>query len=136
TQGYVAALTASRDQLRGQLALLGETLSSTLDLDRMLEMIVDTATAATGAAAGVVLLVDGEESSVLTAHAQKGLSDRGVDVKRLRVRTGEGLLGQVAARGVPLHGRLDADSGLCQVVGEPFADTFIAVPIMAIPEPG
>ncbi len=35
-QAYVQALTASRDQLRGHLAILGDTLSSTHDLHRIL----------------------------------------------------------------------------------------------------
>src|SRR5690606_4056692 len=57
TQVYVQALTASRDQLRRHLAVLGDTLSSTHDLDRILRVILRTAVAATGARAGSVLLL-------------------------------------------------------------------------------
>ncbi|CAM3314169.1 diguanylate cyclase [Stackebrandtia soli] len=131
TQGYVSALTSSRDQLRSQLTLLGETLSSTLDLGRMLEMIVDTAMAATGARAGIVLLADPHDPTLIVGHVGQGMTERGVDVNRLSVRLGEGLLGQVASRGVAAHGRVDT----CEVEpapGEPRGDTFIAVPVMAV----
>lgn len=55
---YVQALTASRDQLRGQLTILGDTLSSTHDLQRILRVILQTALAATGARDGAVLVLD------------------------------------------------------------------------------
>jgi len=57
-QAYVQALTASRDQLRGQLTILGDTLSSTHDLQRILRVILQTALAATGARDGAVLVLD------------------------------------------------------------------------------
>src|SRR5262249_18830666 len=91
-QGYVQGLTASRDQLRGQLGVLGDTLSSTHDLHRILQVILQTAMAATGAQRGVVLLVE-PVSGALIGQVGEGLS--GVDVAELRVRLGEGLLGTV-----------------------------------------
>ena len=71
TQTYVQALTVSRDQLRGHLAILGDTLSSTHDLDRILRVILQTALAATGARAGAVLVYDPEQG-VLTGHYAEG----------------------------------------------------------------
>ena len=55
-QGYVQALTASRDQLRGHLGLLGDTLSSTHDLDRILHVVLESAVAS---------IVIGDEHNVL-----------------------------------------------------------------------
>lgn len=72
TQTYVQALTVSRDQLRGHLAILGDTLSSTHDLDRILRVTLQTALAATGARAGAVLVYD-PERDVLTGHYAEGL---------------------------------------------------------------
>ena len=69
-QAYVQALTASRDQLRGHLAILGDTLSSTHDLDRILQVILQTALAATGAQAGVVLLVDPADGRLVASCAE------------------------------------------------------------------
>ncbi|OLB65692.1 MAG: hypothetical protein AUI10_05825 [Actinobacteria bacterium 13_2_20CM_2_72_6] len=110
-QSYVAALTASRDQLRGQLGLLGDTLSSTHDLQRILDVILQTARAATGAESGVVLLVD---DGVLVGPG-------------LRLPLGAGLLGSVAGTGVARRGRVDRD-GPELAPGEPSCRTYMAVP--------
>jgi two-component system cell cycle response regulator len=112
-QSYVAALTASRDQLRGQLGLLGDTLSSTHDLQRILDVILQTARAATGAQSGVVLLLD-EDGRVLTGPG-------------LRVPLGVGLLGSVARTGIARRGRTERD-GPPLADGEPACRTYMAVP--------
>jgi diguanylate cyclase (GGDEF)-like protein len=109
TQGYVQALTASRDQLRGHLGLLGDTLSSTHDLDRILQVILQTALAVTGAQAGVLLLVD-PAAGELVGQCGEGLAERGTGDEALlaadlRVPLGEGLLGRVAATGEACRGR-------------------------------
>ena len=75
TQAYVQALTTSRDQLRGHLAVLGDTLSSTHDLHRILQVILQTALAATGARAGVVLLLD-QTTGTLVGQCAEGLDER------------------------------------------------------------
>jgi diguanylate cyclase (GGDEF)-like protein len=129
-QAYVTALTASRDQLRGNLALLGDTLSSTHDLDRILEVILETVMAATGAQAGTVLLVERGEKSwpgLLVGQAARGLADRGLPEEGLRLRIGEGMLGGVAASGEPRLGRV-GERGVELAPGEPTCRTFIAVP--------
>jgi two-component system, cell cycle response regulator len=130
-QTYVQALTASRDQLRGHLAILGDTLSSTHDLHRILQVILQTALSATGARAGVVLLIDPEENC-LVARCAEGLTgpwDVPTDeIGSLRVRLGQGILGAVAAGG-------EARRGVCRlgegVAGEPVCKTYVAVPICA-----
>lgn len=98
---YVNALTASRDQLRGHLGVLGDTLSSTHDLDRILQVILQTARHATGASAGIVLLTSVEGDLV-------GKCAEGVPLP-IRVPVGQGLVGTVAATGVPRIGRVDRD---------------------------
>jgi two-component system cell cycle response regulator len=126
-QAYVTALTASRDQLRGNLALLGDTLSSTHDLDRILEVILETVMAATGAQAGAVLLVERGEKSwpgLLVGQASRGLP---LPEGGLRLRIGDGLLGSVAASGEPRRGRV-GERGAELAATEPQCRTFIAVP--------
>ncbi|MFG1921055.1 HAMP domain-containing protein [Cryptosporangium sp. NPDC048952] len=112
-QAYVAALTAGRDQLRGTLALLGDTMSSTNDVDRILEVVLESVVATTAAESGIVLLTDG---STLVGRRALG---RPHDV---RIVIGEGLLGGVATTGEARHGREN-----CR--------TFIAVPIVGPPHP-
>jgi two-component system cell cycle response regulator len=125
-QAYVQALTASRDQLRGHLAILGETLSSTHDLHRILQVILQTALSATGARAGVVLLIDPVDEA-LVAQCAEGLTGRWdvpeTEMTALRVPLGEGVLGAVAASGEPRRG---LNPG-----GEPVCRAYVAVPICA-----
>ncbi|HEY2949217.1 MAG TPA: diguanylate cyclase [Micromonosporaceae bacterium] len=145
-QSYVQALTASRDQLRGHLGVLGDTLSSTHDLHRILQVILQTALAATGARAGVVLLVD-TATGTLVGQCAEGMDERmppktaaspperseGQQLslgEQLRVPIGTGLLGAVAATGVPLRGRVDRD-GPALSPFEPRCRTYVAVPFSA-----
>ncbi|RRR99226.1 diguanylate cyclase [Glycomyces terrestris] len=127
TQAYVNALTASRDQMRGQLGRLGQTLTATLDLDRILEVILDTAMVTAGAEAGVVMLVDVDDADQLRQRAGEG--DLGID-QPAAIRLGEGIIGSIAASGVPAHGRI-ADgvfNGRRRAETEPDARTIVAVP--------
>jgi two-component system cell cycle response regulator len=130
-QAYVLALTASRDQLRGHLAILGDTLSSTHDLHRILQVILQTALSATGARAGLVLLIDPKDGR-LVARCAEGLTGRWdvpeADLPALRVGLGDGILGAVAVTGEPRR-------GFCGLGGpestEPACRTYVAVPICA-----
>ncbi|UQU65516.1 diguanylate cyclase [Couchioplanes caeruleus] len=130
-QTYVQALTASRDQLRGHLAILGDTLSSTHDLHRILQVILQTALSATGARAGVVLLIDPDENC-LVARCAEGLTGPWdvptEEISSLRVRLGQGILGAVAAGGEPRRGACGHGEG---AAGEPVCKTYVAVPICA-----
>ncbi|HEY6597568.1 MAG TPA: diguanylate cyclase [Asanoa sp.] len=148
TQAYVQALTASRDQLRGHLAVLGDTLSSTHDLQRILQVILQTALAATGAKAGAVLLLDpatgtlvGQVTEGLTEQWPPSVGPAGKAAKpgpvpepgSLRVPLGSGLVGGVAATGVPQRGRIDRDGPVLSA-HEPRCRTYVAVPF-AVPGP-
>ncbi|NUS73294.1 MAG: GAF domain-containing protein [Corynebacteriales bacterium] len=124
-QGYVAALTASRDQLRGHLTSFGEALASGRDPDRILELTLTTAADATGAASGVLLtLQDGE----LVGRAARGLPE--LNIEELRILLGDGLLGSVAARGSAQWGRIPPEGGDF-APGEPRCRTYVAVPLVA-----
>jgi diguanylate cyclase (GGDEF)-like protein len=130
-QAYVVALTASRDQLRRHLAVLGETLSSTHDLNRILQVILQTARSATGARAGTVLLIDPVEK-VLVARCAEGLTGNwdvpDSELATVRIPLGAGVLGAVAATG-------EARRGVCgpggSALDEPACRTYVAVPICA-----
>ncbi|WP_433284947.1 diguanylate cyclase [Micromonospora sp. CA-244673] len=132
TGSYVAALTSSRDQLRGHLTVLGDTLASTHDLQRILRVILHSAIAATGARAGAVLLLDGD--GALVGQCVEGLDGRWptedpADPATLRVPVGAGVLGTVAATGEPLRGRWEPVDG--EPTGEPSCETYVAVPFAA-----
>ncbi|MEH1015544.1 diguanylate cyclase [Micromonospora sp. CPCC 206060] len=141
TESYVRALTTSRDQLRGHLAVLGDTLASTHDLPRILRVILRSAMTATGARAGLVLLVD-PVGGALVGQCAEGLDGRWpvpvghgphpgpVDPRSLRVPLGSGVLGAVAATGEPQRGR-PGSTGTPGSTGEPRCDTYIAVPFAA-----
>ena len=96
-RGYVGALEASRDELRAGLARLGQTLTSTHDLDRIVAVVLETALASTTARSGAVLLREpGGDGLVLAAG--RGLSEEAARPGR-RVPPGEGVIGQVAVDG-------------------------------------
>jgi two-component system, cell cycle response regulator len=130
-EAYVQALTASRDQLRGHLAILGDTLSSTHDLHRILQVILQTALSATGARAGIVLLLDPVDGR-LVARCAEGLTGRWdvpeADLPALRLAPGAGVLGAVAASGEPRRGLCGLGGGM---LDEPACRTYVAVPICA-----
>ncbi|SCG80610.1 diguanylate cyclase (GGDEF) domain-containing protein [Micromonospora echinaurantiaca] len=131
TGSYVAALTSSRDQLRGHLAVLGDTLASTHDLQRILRVILHSAIAATGARAGAVLLLD--SGGVLVAQCTEGLdgrlpADDPPDSAPLRVPVGAGVVGAVAATGEARRGRIEPSE---VPAGEPRCQTYVAVPFAA-----
>ncbi|MBQ0892794.1 diguanylate cyclase [Micromonospora sp. U56] len=126
TASYVAALTSSRDQLRGHLAVLGDTLASTHDLQRILRVILHSALAATGARAGAVLLLDPD--GVLVGQCAEGLDGRVPDAEPLRVPIGAGVIGAVAATGEPQRGRVEPAEA---PAGEPRCETYVAVPFAA-----
>lgn len=55
-RAHVQDLEHNRDELRRSVQRLGETLSNTHDLDRILTVVLDTAMASSGAAGGAILL--------------------------------------------------------------------------------
>jgi len=151
TQWYRRALSTSRHQLRDQLTVLGDTLASTHDLDRILRVVLRSAIAATGARGGAVLLLDPDSGDLVgqgaggldECLAARALPAPPVDGARpadppdtppvpgvLRVPLGRGLLGTVAASGQPRRGRLDRD-GPPLDPSEPRCRTYVVVPFPA-----
>lgn len=125
TGTYVAALTSSRDQLRGHLEVLGDTLASTHDLQRILRVILHSAIAATGARAGAVLLVD--PGGLLVAQATEGLEAPAGEPGPVRVPLAD-LVGAVTVSGEARRGRVEPTAAPS---AEPPCRTYIAVPFAA-----
>ena len=141
TQGYVNALTTSRDQLRGQLRVMGQTLSSTLDLGRILEVIVATAKSATGARSGIVMLVDRNDPSKLVGNTSGMLKNHNLEyvegsLGQVEIAIGDGMLGGVAADGQARAGRVEDIEPGTFVAHEPHGSTYIALPIVALSDTG
>jgi two-component system cell cycle response regulator len=125
---YVRALEASRDELQSGLSRLGETLSSTHDLEGILTVVLETAMASTRAQAGMVLLF-GPSRSELVLEVGRGVAERGVPAD-LRLQLGQGVSGRVGQSGDVAMGRLGVGQGeLRPADGEPGAGSVIAVPL-------
>ena len=127
-RGHVEALEEQGRQLRAGVARLGDALGSTHDLDRILALVLETATAATGARSGAVLLRDAGTGG-LSLSAGRNLEERGVPV-RLRLPADVGIAGAVAGSGRPLRGRSGTGRGELQPgPGEPSGAPVVAVPL-------
>ena len=145
-RSYAEALTASRDQLRGNLDVLGATLSSTHDRAGILRVILASAITATGASRGVVFLPtaagpmpgagvssDGSAAAVtdvtLSVQCAEGFDDGATaELTSQSVTPGVGLLGTVAATGVARRGRV-TDPATELDSAEPRCATYLAVPL-------
>ena len=122
-RSYIAQLEGSRDELRRGLERLGTTLKSTLDLDAMLGVVLETASATLGASAGAVFLLtpSGRELRLQAA--------RGFEPPPLAsLRSGEGIAG-LAARGRPVLVPTEMEEPPARATSEPAAETAIAVPL-------
>jgi len=124
-RGYIGQLEDSRDELQSGLARLGETLSSTHDLDGILRVVLESALAATRAAGGMVLLLTPSREELVLSASQ------GLDVPPdLRIPMGEGVSGRVAQSGEPLRGQVGpGQHELAPAPGEPGATSVISVPL-------
>ena len=143
-QSYATALTASRDQLRGSLDVLGNALASTHDLPRILQVILGSARSATGAGCGVILLSDPGDDR-LRLECSIGFDPyASALLEPLVVTFGSGLVGDVAATLMARRGRVTygddgtayaGDGGPALAAGEPAGVTFLAVPLQVPPTP-
>jgi two-component system cell cycle response regulator len=125
-RGYVGALQSSRDELRRNLARLGDTLSSTHDLGRILGVILETAVAETRSSAGAIYVVaDGRDELILRAGHR--LDDRDARVGDA-IGVGAGVTGAVAASGEAVRGHVGAP-GLVAAPNEPRSVELISVPL-------
>jgi two-component system, cell cycle response regulator len=127
-RGYVGEVEASRDKLRDNLTRLGDTLSGTHDLGRILSVILDTAMESVRAAAGAAYVTQPGRDALML-RASRGVESRNA-AQRLTV--GQGVAGTVAATGEARRGRVgDADLGLELAEGEPTGEEIISVPLRA-----
>ncbi|HEY5335217.1 MAG TPA: diguanylate cyclase, partial [Mycobacteriales bacterium] len=134
----ITDLRTSRDELQRNVSRLGDTLSSTHDLDRILGVIVDTAMVSVRATAGALLLTS---ASGQTLYLRVG---RGLD-GRLRVvpagsaetnrpvrlfwqRGMPGVAARVAITGEALRGEVGAEA-LVLAPDEPQGKTVLALPL-------
>ena len=117
---YVDELRTSRDELRRGLDRMGATLRTTLDLEGMLEVVLDTAAVTLGANAGALYLLRGGDLRIEVARGYRPPSDRSLAV-------GEGIAGRVAATSAPV---LVGDEPRPVTPLEPEAETAVAVPLM------
>jgi diguanylate cyclase (GGDEF)-like protein len=95
---YLAALRDSRDELSRSMTRLGQTLSSTHDLPKLLEVVLEAAVRTCQARAGSVLLLTTDRTA-LVRQATFGLADRELAA---RIAVGQGVAGSVAATGKPM----------------------------------
>lgn len=120
----VDELERSRDELRASLSRLGQTLSSSLDLNRTLAVVVETAKETLDAdGALLMLLTPGRD----VLYAKVG---RGVEPPVARLALGEGVAGHVAKTGSAVL--LPAGDGPAPqpAAGEPPAGSRLAVPLL------
>ena len=121
-------LERSRADLHDSLERIGEALRSTHDLDGLLSVVLETATATLGATAGVVLYRRGDQLELL---AEQGLHEAGMLAPAV-IPPGQGVLGRVVSRGTPVRGRIGTGDLLTPVAGEPPAGDVLAVPLVSM----
>ena len=122
---YVGALEDSRNELQAGVARIGDALAGTHDVDRIVDVVLDTAIAATRARSGAVWLV-GPDGSTLQLAVLEGFAGAAPPASELLV--GAGVVGRVARSGEPLRGR-PGTGDLLPAAGEPAAESLLAVPL-------
>lgn len=141
---YVTAVRGSRDELARAMARLGQTLSSTHDLPRLLAVVLEAAVRSRQGVAGSVQLLSVDRAS-LVRQATFGLA---AGELAARIPVGHGIAGTVAASGRPVvvsaaaDGDGERDGAAAAAPGppagaatrasaEPPASTQVSVPLVA-----
>jgi two-component system phosphate regulon sensor histidine kinase PhoR len=106
------------------LALIGRTVTSSLDLDTVLVAVVDAAVRLTGAEEGSLLMLD-EQSDVLYMRASKNFDEQ--FAKAFRLRVNDSLAGQVIKSGKPV---LLEEGTLRKIKTSYLVHSLIYVPLM------
>jgi two-component system cell cycle response regulator len=121
-RAYIGELRSSRDELRHSLDRMGATLRTTLDLQGMLEVILDTAAVTLGATAGALYLLrpPGRELSLEVAQGYGPPPEA-------TLRVGQGVAGMAAA-GEPVL--VPGASATIAEPAEPRTETAVAVPLL------
>ncbi|MGH8970324.1 MAG: diguanylate cyclase [Actinomycetes bacterium] len=125
----MSALEQSRGDLRDSLERIGDTLTSTHDLEGLLDVVLETAVATLQAKAGVVLWGAPDQIELVAEH---GLHAAGLSAPS-GVVTGEGVLGRVIASGEPVRGRISSGPAeLTPTPTEPHDGDILAVPLRSM----
>jgi PAS domain S-box-containing protein len=88
------------ERLRASFYQVGTALASSLDLDEVLHLIVELAAGLLDAEVCTIRLLD-EQTRELPLRVARGISDQ--LAQRVAPKVGQGLIGLVAAQGVPIH---------------------------------
>jgi putative methionine-R-sulfoxide reductase with GAF domain len=118
-----APLRSSRDELARSMNRLGETLSSTHDLPKLLAVVLEAAVQARRAKAGSLLLLTADRTALIR-EATHGLAHRD---PAERIPVGQGVAGTVAATRRAMVLASPAGNG----GPEPTATTQVSVPVAA-----
>ncbi|HEX7188183.1 MAG TPA: sensor domain-containing diguanylate cyclase, partial [Actinomycetes bacterium] len=125
----LSELERSRGDLRDSLERIGDALRSTHDLDGLLHVVLETATATLAAKAGVVVYRSGDQLQLM---AEQGLHEAGLPAPAVVV-AGNGILGRVVATGDPVRGRIGSGPvGLAPSEVEPAFGDVLAVPLVSM----
>jgi len=125
----MAALERSREDLRDSLERIGDTLTSTHDLDGLLQVVLETAVVTLQGKAGVVLHLSADRLQLVGEH---GLHDAGL-LAPTAVSPGTGVLGRVVSSGDGVRGRIGSGPPeLEPVATEPSRGDVLAVPIRSM----
>jgi diguanylate cyclase (GGDEF)-like protein len=125
----MAALERSREDLRDSLERIGDTLTSTHDLDGLLQVVLETAVVTLQGKSGVVLRMTADRLQLVAEH---GLHEAGLPAPAV-VTPGLGVLGRVVSSGEGVRGRLGSGPvELEPVPGEPGSGQVLAVPVRSM----
>jgi diguanylate cyclase (GGDEF)-like protein len=125
----MTALEQSRGDLRESLERIGDTLSSTHDLDGLLQVVLETAVVTLQSQAGVVLYGAPDQLRVV---AENGLHEAGLSAP-VAIAPGVGVLGRVVASGEAVRGRLSSGpEELNPAPTEPRDGQILAVPLRSM----
>ncbi|MGH8895000.1 MAG: diguanylate cyclase, partial [Actinomycetes bacterium] len=122
-------LERSREELRDSLERIGDALSSTHDLDGLLQVVLETALVTLDSRAGVVLYRSADQLQLV---GEQGLDETGL-VPPAVVTPGVGVLGRVVSSGAPVRGRLRSGPEELEPTDlEPSRGNVLAVPLRSM----
>jgi two-component system, cell cycle response regulator len=125
----MSELEQSQQDLRESLGRIGETLTSTHNMEGLVQVVLETAVATLRAEAGVVLYGAPDQ---LRLVAQHGLGDAGL-VAPSGITPGAGVLGHVVASGESVRGSIGSGPAeLTPVATEPVEGDILATPLRSM----
>jgi two-component system, cell cycle response regulator len=125
----MSELEQSKEDLRNSLERIGDTLTSTHDLEGLVHVVLETAVVTLQARAGVVLYGAPDQ---LRLFAELGLHEAGL-VAPTAITAGVGVLGQVVASGESVRGLIGSGpSELEPVASEPAEGDVLATPLLSM----